>query len=243
MIKESDLKTESGVYLITNSFNNKIYIGSSCNIKKRYNEHRNDCVNKSYKRKNSKSKLHNAFSKYEPSNFIFSVICYIDCYLLIEEILIKLIKPEYNTSLIFNGLLKPNFGKKFSKEWIDKIKKTKPHSKETLEEMSMLNKENGNLIKATSNTGEVLFFKTWVATCEYFKCSAYISTRLKFGKYKFEVLKTQKRKIKVLKNGVDFKEFNSTLKCDRFFNLWRGCTSNSLKHKKGIYGDLLFNYL
>lgn len=64
-------------------------------------------------------------------NFTFTVLLTTTDYLFWEEILIKLLKPEYNTATMNNGKLQPNIRKKFSQEWIDKLGKCTGHSDET----------------------------------------------------------------------------------------------------------------
>ena len=84
---------EIGIYKIENKVNNKCYIGSSKNIKKRWQEHK-----RTLKKGTHHSKaLQNAWNKYGEENFIFEILC--NC--LFDELLIKeqeyfnIIKPEY----------------------------------------------------------------------------------------------------------------------------------------------------
>lgn len=60
----------SGIYLIVNCINNKLYIGSSCNIKQRWFEHKNEL------RKNihCNDRLQKAWNKYGEENFGFSIL-------------------------------------------------------------------------------------------------------------------------------------------------------------------------
>ena len=56
-----------GIYKITNLLNNKIYIGQSLNIERRFKEH---C----YKGKESRIPLDLAIQKYGKDNFTFEII-------------------------------------------------------------------------------------------------------------------------------------------------------------------------
>lgn len=63
-----------GIYKITNNINNKVYIGQSINIEKRWREHKRRAFvqNKEYNKY-----LYNAFRKYGLDNFSFEII--IEC--------------------------------------------------------------------------------------------------------------------------------------------------------------------
>lgn len=62
--------TNVGIYSIRNVVNNKVYIGSSVNIKKRINRHKNDLKSNIH----SNEHLLKSFNKYGIDNFIFSII-------------------------------------------------------------------------------------------------------------------------------------------------------------------------
>lgn len=63
-----------GIYKITNTFNSKVYIGSSQNVRKRRNNHFSDL-----KRNKHKSiHLQNSYNKYGDKYFVFDVIEYIE---------------------------------------------------------------------------------------------------------------------------------------------------------------------
>lgn len=242
MFSNSDIKCDSGIYYIINKENNHIYIGSSINIKRRYQQHKTDCKRRGIVKGEAKCILHRAYAKYEPSLFEFVVIQYISDYLLYEELLIKLFKPEYNTSVIFNGIGKPNLGKKFSKEWSKKLKKIDKHSKETYETISKLNKENSCLIKAVKNDEEITF-KSWKEVFDVLEIKRKrIGTIKQYCGWKFEILKTQRKKVACIQNN-NILTFNSANDCDKHFDLWRGCTSNSIRNLKGRYSHLFFYYL
>jgi group I intron endonuclease len=65
-------KIISGIYLIINNVNNKIYVGSSVNINKRKNRHYSELKNGLHKNKH----LQNAWNLYGEENFTFNIIQY-----------------------------------------------------------------------------------------------------------------------------------------------------------------------
>jgi len=86
---------QSGVYVIRNTRNQKQYIGSSANIKKRWGAHLSDlrCG------QHSNQHLQRAFDKYGESAFIFSVLEDVEeCAQLIprEQYYLDTLSPEYN---------------------------------------------------------------------------------------------------------------------------------------------------
>lgn len=87
---------KSGIYKITNIENNKFYIGSSQNIKRRTQGH----LNALRKNKHHSTYLQNAFNKYGEDRFIFETVisCSIEELLTIEQYYIDFLKPHYNMS-------------------------------------------------------------------------------------------------------------------------------------------------
>lgn len=61
---------EAGIYKIINIINNKEYIGSSCNLQKRKNNH----FLLLRKNKHHSKKLQNAYNKYGVDNFVFEIL-------------------------------------------------------------------------------------------------------------------------------------------------------------------------
>lgn len=64
----------SGIYKIVNLVNNKIYVGSSSDLKRRKYDHFYDLKNNKHKN----NYLQNSFNKYKEKNFMFIVLEYID---------------------------------------------------------------------------------------------------------------------------------------------------------------------
>lgn len=67
---KKELSKKSGIYQIRNLINNKVYVGSSSNLRTRMNAHFNE-LNKN---KHHSIYLQNAFNKYGEQNFVFEVI-------------------------------------------------------------------------------------------------------------------------------------------------------------------------
>ena len=57
-----------GIYKIVNTVNNKVYIGQSINIERRFREHKRNF------KKDLNFPIYNAFKKYEIGNFEFIII-------------------------------------------------------------------------------------------------------------------------------------------------------------------------
>ena len=89
---------KSGIYKIENKVNGKVYVGSSCNIKERWQKHR--ALLRYGKHQNSH--LQAAWSKYGEDNFVFSIIelCPIDQLLSREQYFIDCLSPAYNQTTI-----------------------------------------------------------------------------------------------------------------------------------------------
>lgn len=102
-IKERELKLKvfknCGIYIIQNTINNHIYIGSSSNVTKRFNSH----LNLLNKNKHFNSHLQAAWNKYRKENFVFLHVEKISnpkTRLIRENKWIKIHKPEYNNILV-----------------------------------------------------------------------------------------------------------------------------------------------
>ncbi len=95
---------KSGVYKITNTINNKCYVGSSSNIKARKNDHW--CLFR--KKKHPNLHLQSSVNKYGLENFTFKVIeiCVKTDITIREQFWIDLLKPDYN----IRNIAMNNFG-------------------------------------------------------------------------------------------------------------------------------------
>lgn len=137
------MNTSSGIYKITNIVNNKFYIGSAVNIRKRQNEHFNNLRTNKHENK----KLQNSYNKYKKESFKFEVLAYCprEYCLKLEQWFIDNLKPELNISPNASSQLgyrhteetklkisKKHKGKKYSEETKAKMKayrKTEEHKK------------------------------------------------------------------------------------------------------------------
>jgi group I intron endonuclease len=93
------LPKTSGVYKIINIVNNKCYVGSSVNLRKRCREH----ILRLRSNKHPNSYLQSSFNKYGEESFIFEYLEEVlDCKLLLrrEGHFITLLCPEYNLALL-----------------------------------------------------------------------------------------------------------------------------------------------
>jgi group I intron endonuclease len=125
-----------GIYKITNTVTNKIYIGSSSHISRRWNTHKRELSNKTH----SNKKLQRAWNKYGSEIFIFSIIeeCEKNKLVEKEQNYINMLKPEYNTLKTAYSALGHTLsdeakqkirekatGRVFSKETIQKMREAK----------------------------------------------------------------------------------------------------------------------
>ena len=90
------MQSKSGVYQIINTVNNKRYIGSAVDLRKRENEHfahlRRGAHHSSY--------LQRAYNKHGRDAFHFEVLMYTprDHCIIVEQAVLDAVKPEYNLS-------------------------------------------------------------------------------------------------------------------------------------------------
>lgn len=123
----------SGIYCIQNKKNNKCYIGSSINLKKRKRTHF------WLLKKDNHFNIHlqRSYNKHQRKNFKFIILetCQPKDVLLYEETYLSLYSPEYNISLCASAPMK---GRKHSKETKKKfIGRTSERSDEFKEKMSL----------------------------------------------------------------------------------------------------------
>lgn len=93
----------SGIYKITSIINNKIYIGSSKNIEKRFNVHKKQLNNNTH----INPHLQSSWNKYGEENFVFDILEYCDISNLIEKEQFYMDKTLcYNREIGFNNCIK-----------------------------------------------------------------------------------------------------------------------------------------
>jgi group I intron endonuclease len=165
-VEERELKVKilrnCGIYIIQNNINNHIYIGSSINVKKRFNSHRN-LLNTN---KHPNSHLQAAWNKYGRENFTLLHVERIstpETRLIRENKWIKIHKPEYNNILVNNNnyffhsaetkekIRQKALGREVSDETKAKIKETSKGrvlSEKTKQKISESNKGKSHGVKS-----------------------------------------------------------------------------------------------
>ena len=104
---------ESGVYIITNTINNKYYIGSSKDLRKRLRDHKNSLI----KNKHENERLQHSVDKYGIESFTFEVLELHDTQFMVsfEQYWMNLLKSA-DRKFGFNIRPVAQGGKGFSKE-------------------------------------------------------------------------------------------------------------------------------
>jgi len=120
------MTVKAGIYKVVNLLNNKIYVGSSINLKSRKYNHFNQLQRNIHKN----THLQNSYNKYGEANFIFEIIEYInrteDTDRLKNELLereqfyIDTLNPDYNICKIATN---STLGVKHKKEFGEQISK------------------------------------------------------------------------------------------------------------------------
>ena len=237
------ITTKSGVYCLRNVHNNKIYIGSSLSLRQRYTKHKSK-FNRGSKKKTAI--LDKVYNKYKFEDFEFQILMITEDYLEWETLLIKLLNPEYNTAGMVSGKLQPNLGKKFNKEWIEKITNSTPHSEKVKKHLTKINKQNACKV-IFEKENEKLVFSSWVEGSEHFNhpCGVSCFTKTKRNNkfywkgWLITQLSKQKKQVKLI-SKTETKIFNSAAKVDRYLNLWKGATSHAIKNRNGqLHGNIV----
>lgn len=238
---------ECGIYYIRNIINNHIYIGSSIMLSKRYAEHRLKLkTNKHYC-----TILQNAVNKYGIDNFEFVVIKTFENILdrdlrLIEGMLIRLFKSEYNICKYPEVAGKPNYKRKLSKDWIYNMHKHNNYKHtdniEMYNRIVTKNKDQSTKVILTIDDIDLPEMSVKDA-CNYLglrshsminvKQRCHKLSRTTNKKYEYRVTKIQKKRVRVTELNGTVREFESANDCDRFYNLWRGFTSNAITRLNG----------
>ena len=135
---------KSGVYGILNTCNNKIYIGSSLNLRKRHNAHKTklNC------NRHANKHLQKAIFKYKIDNFEFVILEYCNEKLILEKEQYWINKFNSNDNKVgYNKrkIAESNYGYSFNmpdeaKEKLRKIGKERGKTKEFKEFMSLVHK-------------------------------------------------------------------------------------------------------
>ena len=243
----NEFSGECGIYYIRNLINNHLYIGSSIMLTKRYKEHRL----KLSTNKHHCTALQNAINKYGIDNFEFVVLkVYTDIsdknLRLIEGMLIRLFKSEYNICKYPEVSGKPNYKRKLDKVWVFNLHKNNnyKHSNnvEIYNKVVEKNKNTATKIILNKDSNNIEF-NTVKEACIYLglksHCLDNVQKRCNKLGYTLKIEQTQKKKVRVIEPNNIIRDFNSAGECDRFYNLWRGCTSNSICH---LQGKLFENY-
>lgn len=135
-MRKADKYRVGGIYKITNTTNNKCYIGSAVYIKSRWARHRTDLRKGCHANKHFQS----AWNMYGEKSFIFEVIeeCSLENIVEREQYYLNTLKPEYNILLT----AKSSIGLKHTQKTKDKLSqifkgrapsnKGKPRSEETI---------------------------------------------------------------------------------------------------------------
>ena len=147
----------SGIYKITNTVNNKIYIGSALNFKQRFYVHKS-----SLKRNKHHSKyLQRSYNKYGIENFKFEVIaiCPPEYLIKLEQWFLDNLKPEYNICKTAGSQLgvKHSLNTRLNRSIIASKYK---HSKETIIKLSKANKFNKAVQQFTVNNEFIKEYKS-----------------------------------------------------------------------------------
>jgi len=132
-IKNTSVKTlKSGVYQIINTTNNKIYVGSSINLKQRFNDHKKLLRHN----KHPNNHLQSSWNKYGENNFKFKIIEFVvnENLLIKEQFYIDLFssydrKIGYNLSKIAGSTI----GYRFSEESKVKMSNSKINTDRQIE--------------------------------------------------------------------------------------------------------------
>lgn len=143
----NSIPRNSGIYKITCAANDKIYIGSSNNLRQRWNEHRSDLTRNVHKN----AHLQNAWNKYGEQSFVFEIVEFVMPWILLdrEQFWLDNLKP-YHKKIGFNiatSASNPALGLKHSPEHIEKIRTASQgriHSAETRTKISAVHKGKVN---------------------------------------------------------------------------------------------------
>lgn len=149
-MSENSIPQTSGIYKITCTANNKIYIGSSQNMQKRCWQHRTDLKGQYHRN----IYLQRAFDKYGMTSLIFEVVEFVELDLLLEreqywiDTLLTTIPNGFNIALSTESNMR---GRKFTPEHRAKISAANKGRKRSPEAIERL---------ATFSRGKILSVET-----------------------------------------------------------------------------------
>ena len=155
MAERLNIPDLAGIYKI--QFNDKIYIGSAINFRKRKNVH----IHRLRKNNHDNAHLQSAYNKYGEEEFIFTPILICESFELIryEQSFIDILCPEYNICKVANSML----GYRHTKKTRKKLSKSKmgllvgyKHTKEAKKNMSEAQSLRGRTVKVSDETIERL---------------------------------------------------------------------------------------
>lgn len=214
------------IYKITNTINNKVYIGCTVtSLEKRYYEHLYRCFKSDYK-----SKLYNAIKKYGEENFIIELIeeCNVNCIYETEKKYIEQydsFKNGLNSTIGGEGCLgyihSPEIRKKISKN----TKEGNSHKGKTYE---ILYGKNGNEEKEKRRESVKKYWDNLTEEERIRRTEKSKETLRSKSKYPIDVIKEIKDKIK---SGVKIKELikeYSKVKPSFFYELKNGRRWNDI---------------
>lgn len=95
-----NISHSSGIYTITNSYDNRFYIGSTTNFKRRYNDHKNRLI----KKKHANPYLQSFTNKHGFGTLSFNLlyVCDKQCLVFNEQHWIEILTPQFNIKKIIN---------------------------------------------------------------------------------------------------------------------------------------------
>lgn len=212
----------SGIYTITNSFDNKIYVGSSENIYLRLKQHKNKLISN----KHSNKHLQYAYNKYK-GDFRFEVLILIDIKLLESEETYWINVLQSNNRKFGYNINPSGYSRtKLSQETKDKIsvKATgRKLSQETIEKLVL--KNTGQVRKNQS----IKMKNRWDATKQYFGINNLSEDKLNKVKEKLSIAAKNRYKddnnikdntfIKVIDSVGNIKVFRSLKRASHALNV------------------------
>lgn len=222
-----NIQRDFGVYLLRCIPENRIYIGSTKqSFRARFSNHYKFLSQGNLRNK----KLQEDFNLYGKDNFEFEILGVYPENMIVyyENRFMRELSPYYNVIKASNNS-KTNLNRKFSDAHKEKIRekaKQYRHNSETLNRLTILNKQNSALYKLTNSlTGEILTqtYKEAVVTTGV----SDFRRKSKKNIWKIEKLRKQAKTIYLFVNN-SWLEFSSFEKCDKFLNKWRGYTSTKM---------------